>query len=143
MSVVVVVVVVVVVYEYILASVPEDTTVGTVVHRLRATDRDSGDNGAVTFLSLNQSIPFLVSEEGEVTTDRTLDRENTPIYTFPVLARDNALTNQLSVSATLRIVLSDVDDSPPRFQYTHIVTTFLTDQTTPLLIGTFVCLFVY
>ena len=97
----------------------------------------------VSFLSLDQSVPFHLFETGEVATNRPLDREDTSIYTFSVVARDNALTNQLSVSATLRIVLSDVDDSPPTFQYTHIVTTFLTDQATPLLIGKFVCLFVY
>ena len=114
-----------------------------MVHRLRATDRDSGVNGAVSFLLLDQSAPFLLSETGEVTAVGALDRESTPIYTLSVVARDNGLTNQLSVSGTLRIVLSDVDDSPPAFQYTHIVTTFLTDQATPLLIGKFVCLFVY
>ena len=123
--------------------VSEDAALGASVLQLTATDRDSGTNGEIQFqLSADQSAPFLVSETGVVFTKGVLDRESTAIYTFSVVARDRALTNQLSSSATVSVAVSDVDDIPPRFQYGNVVTSFLANQMAPLLIGKlFVCLF--
>ncbi|KAI6661225.1 protocadherin Fat 4-like [Oopsacas minuta] len=117
------------------AIVLEDVETGSAVHQLIATDADSNLNGEITFLPLNQSNPFSLSENGVITTNQILDRETTPIYTLSVVARDNALTNQLSASAILNIIINDVDDSPPKFSYNHMIISLLTNQMLPLLIG--------
>ena len=49
-----------------------------------------------------------------VTLRAQLDREATPLYELPVVARDGG-TPQRSSEVTLRISVRDVNDSPPRF----------------------------
>lgn len=88
-----------------------------VVTQLSATDADSGANGWLTYrLESGAQDRFVVdSLSGAVLVgNTTLDREDRGSYRLVVMATDRG-TPPMSGTATLTVILDDVNDSRPRF----------------------------
>ncbi|KAK7101636.1 hypothetical protein V1264_019985 [Littorina saxatilis] len=97
-------------------NVAEDKAIGVTVQRVTATDGDTGSNAALTF-SLTSSTPsagkFRVDPStGDVTVAAALDFETEPAYVLVVTATDQGTTPR-SVTTTVSVTVSDVDDRPP------------------------------
>uniref|UniRef100_A0A3B3CED5 Cadherin-23 n=1 Tax=Oryzias melastigma TaxID=30732 RepID=A0A3B3CED5_ORYME len=96
---------------------PENSPTGVVVTQLSATDADSGSNGWLMYrLESGAQDRFVVdSLSGAVLVgNTTLDREERASYRLVVMATDRG-TPPLSGTATLTVILDDVNDSRPRF----------------------------
>ncbi|XP_068133885.1 protocadherin alpha-5-like isoform X6 [Hyperolius riggenbachi] len=98
--------------------VPEDSPQGTTVAIVNVNDNDSGSNGKVscyvsesTFFRLTQSIVGVFA----LTVNGPLDREKKDTYEVVITAKDEG-SPSLSVSKTLKIFVSDVNDNAPHFQ---------------------------
>ncbi|OQR73271.1 cadherin-23-like, partial [Tropilaelaps mercedesae] len=103
--------------------VSEDSALGTVVARLRATDADAGEHGRITY-ALDPSGThgkFKIDKDtGIITVAALLDREDIPQFTLIVQAWDNyeagVGTDQSRRSfKQITIHLSDVNDERPVF----------------------------
>ncbi|XP_008428317.1 cadherin-23 isoform X2 [Poecilia reticulata] len=96
---------------------PENSPTGVVVTQLSATDADSGANGWLMYrLESGAQDRFVVDPiSGAVLVgNTTLDREERGSYRLVVMATDRG-TPPLSGTATLTVILDDVNDSRPRF----------------------------
>ncbi|KAE8614229.1 hypothetical protein XENTR_v10008051 [Xenopus tropicalis] len=98
--------------------VPEDSPTGTVVAVISVHDRDSDQNGKVT-CHISKNIPFKISptlrEYYSLTVDGPLDRERTSEYELDITATDGGAP-ALSVTKSIKVQISDVNDNPPSFQ---------------------------
>lgn len=94
----------------------ENTTVGSILHTLRADDGDEGVNGTVTYTLLQPSELFgLNAASGELTLLRPLDYEVLPRqYMLPVMASDSG-TQSLSNFTNVLVSVLDSNNQPPRF----------------------------
>ncbi|KAJ1523428.1 hypothetical protein ONE63_001290 [Megalurothrips usitatus] len=100
------------------AAVKENAPAGTVVVKVKATDKDDGIFGVVTYQLIGEhSNDFLIDRDsGEITVahPRVLDREATPEIVIQVMASDGAppdTRRTAAVPVTIRIL--DVNDNPP------------------------------
>ncbi|XP_016520287.1 cadherin-23 [Poecilia formosa] len=96
---------------------PENSPTGVVVTQLSATDADSGANGWLMYrLESGAQDRFVVDPiSGAVLVgNTTLDREERGSYRLVVMATDRGAP-PLSGTATLTVILDDVNDSRPRF----------------------------
>ncbi|XP_075331797.1 cadherin-23 isoform X2 [Odontesthes bonariensis] len=96
---------------------PENSPTGVVVTQLSATDADSGSNGWLMYrLESGAQDRFVVDPLSGVVLvgNTTLDREERSSYRLVVMATDRG-TPSLSGTATLTVILDDVNDSRPRF----------------------------
>ncbi|XP_027861757.1 cadherin-23 isoform X2 [Xiphophorus couchianus] len=96
---------------------PENSPTGVVVTQLSATDADSGANGWLMYrLESGAQDRFVVDPiSGAVLVgNTTLDREERGSYRLVVMATDRG-TPPLSGTATLTVILDDINDSRPRF----------------------------
>ena len=105
-------------------TVPENITIGFLVIKVTAQDKDSGPNGQVTY-SLVQGTndtDALVSEmfsvnssNGAITTLRKIEvNASQEEYRFQVEATDNGIPNK-TVSTNVTIIVMDINDNPPIF----------------------------
>ncbi|CAB1349438.1 unnamed protein product [Coregonus sp. 'balchen'] len=103
------------------ASVPEMSDVGTSVIQVTATDADDQTygNSAKLVYSILQGQPYFSvdSDNGTIRTALpNMDRETKENYQVVIQAKDMAgQMGGLSGTTTVRITLSDENDSPPRF----------------------------
>ncbi|XP_053703162.1 protocadherin Fat 3 isoform X3 [Synchiropus splendidus] len=99
------------------ALVPENVAIGSQVIALAATDRDSGQNGQVSYTLLTSVPQFSVnSDTGSVFVVSPLDREAVAKFVLKIEARDKAERGaRRSALATLNIVVEDVNDCAPAF----------------------------
>ncbi|XP_068183037.1 cadherin-23 [Antennarius striatus] len=96
---------------------PENSPTGVVVTQLSAADADSGSNGWLMYrLEGGAQDRFVVDPvSGAVLVgNTTLDREERGSYRLVVMATDRG-TPPMSGTATLSVILDDVNDSRPRF----------------------------
>ncbi|KAM4748749.1 protocadherin alpha-6-like [Rhinophrynus dorsalis] len=97
--------------------VPEDASLGTVVAVISVHDKDSGQNGKVN-CHISKHVPFKITptlrEYFSLMVDGPLDREKTSEYDIEVSATDEG-SPALSVSKSIKIQISDVNDNPPTF----------------------------
>uniref|UniRef100_A0A8B9J6P8 Cadherin-23 n=1 Tax=Astyanax mexicanus TaxID=7994 RepID=A0A8B9J6P8_ASTMX len=110
---------------------PENSPTGVVVTQLSATDADAGSNGWLQYrLESGAQDRFVVDPlSGAVLVgNATLDREERPSYRLVVAATDRG-TPPLSGTATLTVVLDDLNDSRPRFL--QPVQTISVNESTP------------
>ncbi|KAM9788478.1 LOW QUALITY PROTEIN: protocadherin Fat 3 [Neosynchiropus ocellatus] len=111
------------------ALVPENIAIGSEVIALAASDRDSGQNGQVSYTLLTSAPQFSInSETGSVFVVSPLDREAAPKFVLKVEARDQAERGtRRSAVTTLNIVLEDVNDCAPAFVPSTYATRVLED----------------
>uniref|UniRef100_A0A3B4TJP7 Cadherin-23 n=1 Tax=Seriola dumerili TaxID=41447 RepID=A0A3B4TJP7_SERDU len=110
---------------------PENSPTGVVVTQLSATDADSGSNGWLMYrLESGAQDRFVVDPlSGAVLVgNNTLDREERGSYRLVVMATDRG-TPPMSGTATLTVILDDVNDSRPRF--IEPVTMISVNESTP------------
>ena len=99
------------------ATIREDTTIGTSLLRLTASDRDVGLYGAVRFVILegDDNEDFrLDSHLGHMYVQKRLDYERQSSYSLRVEAQDMGNPPRADV-ATIQLNLTDVNDMAPRF----------------------------
>ena len=95
-------------------SVEENTSPGTVVFQVRATDADYGNNSIITYslLPSEYSEKFSIgASSGNITVIRNLDRENRSQITLRINATDQTFT----VTSELFVIITDVNDNKPVF----------------------------
>ncbi|XP_030001921.1 protocadherin beta-16-like [Sphaeramia orbicularis] len=107
-------------------TIPEDSPPGTTIAVVNVDDEDSEGNGVVK-CSINSDVPFKIvsslSGYYTIVTDDTIDRENIPEYNITITVSDQG-SPPLSSSKTINVKVSDVNDSPPKFdesEYTKTV----------------------
>ncbi|KAJ4945983.1 hypothetical protein JOQ06_023661 [Pogonophryne albipinna] len=116
------------------AEVKENSPTETVVTTVSATDADKGVNGTtiavmnvddedsdgngVVKCSINSDIPFKIESSltgyYTIVTEDYLDRESIPEYNITITVSDQGST-PLTSSKNINVKVSDVNDSPPRF----------------------------
>ncbi|KAM9311557.1 protocadherin alpha-3-like [Gastrophryne carolinensis] len=112
--------------------VPENSPQGTTVAIVSVHDQDSGSNGKVFCYTTNSSI-FKIhpasKRDFSLTVNAPLDRELQSQYEVVVVATDEG-SPPLSVSKTLKIDISDVNDNAPQFQR-PVDTVFIKENNPP------------
>lgn len=102
-----------------VAEILENVTVGTFVAHVSVVDSDAGENGRVN-CTLNESAFRLVRKfatEYQIVTAAALDRERVEQFTVTLKCQDGAAISRVT-EKTLRVVVGDVNDSPPVFSQT-------------------------
>nr|XP_055027052.1 cadherin-23 isoform X1 [Misgurnus anguillicaudatus] len=110
---------------------PENSPTGVVVTQLSASDADAGSNAWLQYrLDSGAQDRFLVDAlSGAVLVgNATLDREERSSYRLVVIATDRG-TPSLTGTATLTVILDDVNDSRP--QFIRPVQTISVNESTP------------
>ncbi|CAG5125060.1 unnamed protein product, partial [Candidula unifasciata] len=95
--------------------IPENQTVDSTVFTVRASDPDSprDQNGQVKYSFLRPYQQFSIDEQsGQIILVDSLDREREASYLLLVKAADASASNTASVS----VIVDDVNDNPPRFK---------------------------
>ncbi|XP_061781512.1 protocadherin Fat 3a isoform X6 [Nerophis lumbriciformis] len=104
----------------------EGIPIGTKIIQVQAHDLDSGANGQVTY-SLGTLIQSehdsdelirmfgVDSNTGWISSQKNLDHESNPSYTFTVIASDLGEAISLSSTTTITVAASDINDNPPIF----------------------------
>ncbi|XP_063784870.1 protocadherin alpha-13-like isoform X5 [Pseudophryne corroboree] len=97
--------------------VPEDSPQETTVAIISVHDKDSGSNGKVVCY-ISEHTPFKINPaftgDFSLTVNGKLDRETKSQYEVVITARDEGIP-PLSVSHTLKVDISDVNDNAPQF----------------------------
>ena len=107
-------------------TVTEKKKPGTFVGKVNATDADLTSNGHVTFaLGSSSDNVFAVNKTtGRITTVKELDREDIDRYNLSVIARDEGA---LQSTATVTVIVGDVNDNRPFFERNFYNYTFYED----------------
>ncbi|XP_056442395.1 protocadherin Fat 1a isoform X2 [Gadus chalcogrammus] len=106
----------------------ENSPVGTLVMEAKATDDDEGIYGAITYHIVNEFArdKFSVSENGEIFTLESLDRENAVEKVIPIslIAQDGGGKVGFCV---INVILTDVNDNTPQFRAAEYKATIASD----------------
>ncbi|KAM9356712.1 protocadherin gamma-A10-like [Symphorus nematophorus] len=98
-------------------SISEDSPPGTTIAVVNVDDEDSDGNGVVK-CSINSDVPFKIESSltgyYTIVTEDFLDRESVPEYNITITVSDQG-SPPLSSSKTINVKVSDVNDSPPKF----------------------------
>ena len=99
--------------------------INSLLLSLSVTDRDSGDNGRVTWrLDQSTSSPFelirLTETTGEIRTKRLLDREYVSQYNFKFEAHDHGKPKAKSSQLNIHVTIVDENDNAPKFRQNDI-----------------------
>lgn len=95
----------------------ENSPVGSLVMRVMASDADTGTNAQLVFNLTTKEysdVFTLNSFTGEITAQKSLDREKQDRYTLKIRVSDQG-DPQLTSSADVKITVIDVDDNCPKF----------------------------
>ena len=97
-----------------LAGIEENSTAGTFVLQLTASDADLGDRFIYVLEPTNDFV--VSSETGVVTTLRNFDREETEFYMLTAfLARPSSPNTLFDDEALINITILDINDNSPAF----------------------------
>lgn len=117
----------------VVVHVSENTEIGTNIYNLSANDVDSGINGELRY-SLVKQIPsnkkFTIdSLTGTLTLSSNLDYEDVAEYILVAKATDQAVnvSERLSTSVTIRILVTDFNDNSPKFVVPTTVQVFISE----------------
>ena len=93
------------------ATISENTRVQTVVKTVLATDKDSGNNGKITYRITSQSPEnrFSINDQGQIRLTESLDYEKHDSYTVGLEARDGGGKTDTS---TLEVKVANVNEPP-------------------------------
>nr|XP_021336971.1 protocadherin Fat 4 [Danio rerio] len=104
-------------------TIPEDAPTGTDVLLLNSSDSDVGLNGVISYSLSGGDGQFSINPStGLIITSSLLDRETRASYQLLVVASDGGQPTPLSSSATVSVVVADINDNPPRFHHHPYVT---------------------
>uniref|UniRef100_A0A673FQT2 FAT atypical cadherin 4 n=1 Tax=Sinocyclocheilus rhinocerous TaxID=307959 RepID=A0A673FQT2_9TELE len=104
-------------------TIPEDAPTGTDVLLLNSSDSDMGLNGVISYSLSGGDGQFSINPStGLIITSSLLDREARASYQLLVVATDGGQPTPLSSSATVSVVVADINDNPPRFHHHPYVT---------------------
>ncbi|XP_063304036.1 protocadherin gamma-B4-like isoform X37 [Pelobates fuscus] len=121
----------------LFSPIPEDSLPGTLVALINVNDQDSGNNGEVT-CHISETLPFelILSSNNyyKLITTRLMDRETTPMYNVTIMAEDEG-SPPLSTKKYIKLLLSDINDNPPRFQKPSYII-YIPENNTP---GSSIC----
>ncbi|WAR00850.1 DS-like protein [Mya arenaria] len=95
----------------------ENESVNKKVYKINATDKDSGENGRISFSLVNSDglDKFgIFPSDGFMYLKQTVDREERSEYTFTVVARDHGQPSK-SASAQVTVYIEDFNDNVPEF----------------------------
>jgi len=103
----------------------ESLPINSLILSLSIIDRDSSDNGRVTWkLDRSSLIPFelirLTENTGELRTKNLLDREYISEYNLILEAYDHGKPKSKSTRLNIHIILLDENDNPPKFREENI-----------------------
>ncbi|XP_045203884.2 protocadherin-1-like [Mercenaria mercenaria] len=99
--------------------VPENHPQEKVVGQVVAIDKDSENNGIVTYNIAENSeiaLPFKLDPNGFLKTKIPLDREFENRYDFTIVATDQGSPKRLSSSVNVSVFVSDTNDNGPFFR---------------------------
>ena len=108
-------------------TISENTSVGTTVLTIIATDSDSGSQGEVTFSLSSNSAFYIDALSGSVTVKQALDYESVPSYLLTVTAIDGDSASPKSASVNVTVTLRDENDNAPTFTPTVYSVTIAED----------------
>ena len=95
-------------------TISENKFPGTTVSTIKATDKDIGENGRVTY-SVNNNDAFTIeADTGVIKTLKALDREEKLQYELEITATDHG-SPPLSTKKTVYVTVKDEDDNCPIF----------------------------
>lgn len=100
--------------------VQESEPLGSAIVSVTAADNDSGPNGIVTYsiVSGNEENKFAIdAATGAVSVSNLLDFETVQKFTLNITATDMGFEPKMA-TAMLTVLLTDVNDNPPRFNQT-------------------------
>ncbi|CAB1337314.1 unnamed protein product [Coregonus sp. 'balchen'] len=104
-------------------TIPEDAPTGTDVLLVNSSDADVGLNGIISYSLTGGNGQFSINPAtGQIITSSLLDREARANYQLLVVATDGGQTLGMSSSATVSVVVADINDNPPRFHHHPYVT---------------------
>jgi len=98
-------------------SVYENAEIGKSLETFRATDPDQGGKSRVSYAidrASDRRRQFAINQNGTVTIQRHLDREDTPRHQVKILAIDDGVPPK-TATATLTVIVQDINDNAPRF----------------------------
>lgn len=94
----------------------ESNDPGAYVVEVIATDKDSGNNGRISYSLEPDGLSFFSIDPtmGTISADVSLDRELRPVIRFHVTATDQG-NPPLSSSTVVEVILGDINDNTPMF----------------------------
>ena len=102
-----------------IVTVTENTTIGTIVGLLSASDADEGMNAVTSYLLQGADGVFNITDNGDLVLAESLDREEDTTYSFTVVAVDTA-SPSLTTMAGVLVLVEDINEFPPIFQQSLI-----------------------
>ncbi len=99
-------------------TIPEDTTAGSKLTQVRATDRDTGINGQLRYSFTGKteqrygSLFSIDSENGEIRLRESLDHESQTSFVLIVEARDSG-AGSVAVTTSVYVFVQDINDNIP------------------------------
>ena len=98
----------------------EDEAVGNAIITVKATDQDDGVNGKIDYDIIEgdpENMFKIEKSSGSITVAKNLDYEKIPVYNIVIQAKDHGFYPR-SATASVKIILQDVNDNPPVFEKT-------------------------
>lgn len=97
-------------------SIPEDTTLHSVVMTVHAEDGDVGSNGEVFYYLINNSagVFSIGNRSGKIYLEKALDREQEDTLTITVIATDGGSPG-MNTTLDLTVHIEDINDHDPEF----------------------------
>ena len=103
------------------AFVSEDAAIYSHVFKVTASDLDKDENGALTYdiIQGNDEQKFDIHPtSGQISLNGSIDMETQNLYVLVVMATDTGSTQKYSATATISVMLQDVNDNTPSFDQT-------------------------
>ncbi|XP_045534193.1 neural-cadherin isoform X1 [Papilio machaon] len=121
-------------------SVYENAEVGKSLETFKATDPDQGGKSKVSYAidrSSDRKRQFSINQEGTVSIQRALDREDTPRHQVKILAIDDGVPPR-TATATLTVIVQDINDNAPTFlkDYRPVLTEHITPKKVAEILAT-------
>ena len=94
--------------------VSENNNIGEILGNVSFSDKDSGENGQVTFRVDPLDTPVSVNNNGEIIMTTSVSFEDQSMYSFTVTAVDGGDPIRSSTALSFTLEITDVND-PPKF----------------------------